>query len=203
MKSHKISTGSRRRTPWDLLGSDDNLTASEHFVKQTYLNTYSFRHPAIQETEEIKFLNSCILKQCRHCGSEHLQKWGKTSYGINRYRCCDCGHTSTIITNTIFDQRKISITEWVDFLIRIFGHESFKMSSYEGRNSGTTIKYWIAKLFKVLEGNQDGTDLHGKVWIDETYIPLHWADREFKENGLQYRGISRNQICIAVGMDST
>jgi hypothetical protein len=90
----------------------------------------------------------------------------------------------------------------VDYLIRILGHESFLMASYEGRNSGTTTKYWTAKLFRCLEGYQDGTLLHDRVMIDETYIPLRWSNREIREDGKQYRGLSKNQMCIAVGIDN-
>ena len=202
MKQHKSSTGSRRRTPWDFKGDDDNLSASERFIKHTYLDTYAFRHPPIRETEEIDFLNSIDVHACKLCGSEDITAWGHTKSGINRYLCHHCNKTFNVTTGTIFQDRKISLIEWVDYLIRILGHESFLMASYEGRNSGTTTKYWTAKLFRCLEGYQDGTLLHGVVRIDETYIPVRWSQREFKDNGKQYRGLSRNQICIAAAMDS-
>ena len=201
MKKHKNSTSSRRSTPWDFKGEDSELTPAERFIKHTYLDTYAFRHPSIRETEEIEFLNSLDVLECPYCGSNRYIRWGQTKSGINRYRCNDCKSSFNITTNTLFQDRKISLLEWVDFLIRILGHESFLMASYEGRNSGTTTKYWTAKLFRCLEGFQDGTILHHMVWIDETYIPVVWSEREFKEDGSQYRGISRNQMCIAVGMD--
>ena len=202
VKYHKTSTASRRKTPWDFKGADENLSASERFIKHTYLDTYTFRHPKIRETEEIEFLNSIEPYECPMCGSEEFTHWGQTRSGINRYHCNRCKSTFNITTNTLFQDRKISLIEWVDYLIRILGHESFLMASYEGRNSGTTTKYWTAKLFRCLEGYQDGTLLYDRVMIDETYIPLRWSNREIREDGKQYRGLSKNQMCIAVGIDN-
>lgn len=202
MKHHKSGTASRRKTPWDFKGADENLSASERFIKHTYLDTYAFRHPKIRETEEIWFLNSVEPFECAFCGSEDYIRWGHTRSGLNRYLCSRCKRTFNITTNTLFQDRKISLIEWVDFLIRILGHESFLMASYEGRNSTTTTKYWTAKLFSCLDGYQEGTLLYDRVIIDETYIPVRWSHREFKEDGKQYRGLSKNQMCIAVGMDN-
>jgi hypothetical protein len=70
----------------------------------------------------------------------------------------------------------------------------------EDRRSETTIPYWIAKVFAVLEGIQDGVVLTGRVQIDETFYPVPIAE-EVSVDGKRLRGLSRNKICIAVGCD--
>ena len=43
--------------------------------------------------------------------------------------------------------------------------------------------------------------LRGKAYIDETFYKLRKEDIQMKEDGLQYCGLSRNQICIGIGCD--
>ena len=76
---------------------------------------------------------------------------GRTNAGLIRFRCKDCGGTFTIITGTIFDQRKISVSQWLDFMVMVIGHGSFNLTSKMNRNAYTTTKYWMKKLFLILE----------------------------------------------------
>ena len=71
----------------------------------------------------------------------------------------------------------------------------------EDRRSETTLPYWMAKLFAVLDGIQDDVILSGKVWIDETYWPVANKDAVRNAQGKLPRGLSVNQICIGVGVD--
>lgn len=73
----------------------------------------------------------------------------------------------------------------------------------EGRRSDTTLPYWMAKLFAVLEGIQGDVVLSGRAWIDETYWPVAAEDAVRRPDGRLPRGLSRNQICIGVGIDSS
>jgi hypothetical protein len=73
----------------------------------------------------------------------------------------------------------------------------------EDKRSGTTLPYWMAKLFAVLDGVQDDVMLSGKVWVDETYWPVAAGDAVRTASGKLPRGLSRNQICIGVGVDDS
>ena len=53
-----------------------------------------------------------------------------------------------------------------------------------------------------LKGTQDGIILSGKVYLDETYLKVIKRDVERRSDGKEYRGISRNQICIGIAYDS-
>lgn len=190
---------SRRKTPWDGL---TQLSASQSFVKEAYLDVYNRRHISLKDSHEEEFLNTFTPCECRRCGSVRFEKYGHTKNGLNRYLCHDCGHTFTILTGTIFEDHKISVTEWVEQLLQVIGYESTTMASRNGRNAITTTKYWNAKLFLVLQNYADNIILSGdKVQIDEMYYSQVKHKKVLREDGKQYAGISRNQFCIGIGVD--
>ena len=43
--------------------------------------------------------------------------------------------------------------------------------------------------------------LSGNVYLDETYLKVIKKDVEKRSDGKEYRGISRNQICIGIAYD--
>lgn len=193
-----IRSKSRRRTSWT---DDKTATPLQAAIDSWNQRNYERRHPDITETGEVELLNSFTVLECKHCGSNRIVKYGKTNLGINRYRCKECGKTFTIITNTIFDNRKISISEWLDYLLDLFGFSSFTLASKGNRNSFNTTKYWTEKVFLVLRGCQDQIVLEDRVYLDETFFKVRKNDMQLKSNGRKYRGLSRNQICIGVACD--
>jgi hypothetical protein len=104
------------------------------------------------------------------------------------------------VTATIFEDRKLPIPAWVDFLLQVFSFDSMAQMTREDRRSDTTTPYWMAKLFAVLEGVQDSVVLTGRAWIDETFWPVAAKDAMRKPDGKLPRGLSKNQICIGVGV---
>ncbi|MDA3821184.1 MAG: hypothetical protein PF450_01040 [Bacteroidales bacterium] len=121
-----IISKSRRRTPWSGV---ENATTLQSFIDECTQNNYHKKHPKPTETGEAELLISFDIAECRRCGSSKIQKFGYTPNGIRRYRCKECGRTFTVLTDTIFDSHKIPLTEWLDFLLSIFGHGSFNLVS--------------------------------------------------------------------------
>lgn len=199
MKTKYKRNSSRRKTPWDNL---DKLSPMQEFIKKRYQQEYDNKHPDISNSKDITLLNSFSVDCCRLCNSHNIHKHGHTKTGIQRYFCNGCKHSFTIITNTIFDNRKIFITEWIEFCLDIFRYESLNVTSKTNKNANTTTKYWLKKLFLLLENYQDDIILKGKVMIDETYYPVVSLKKATK-NGKQLRELSRNQYCIAIGYDRT
>ena len=193
----KYRNTSRRRTPW---GSKENLTPLEDFIRTKYLDTFNYRHPKLAETSESELLNSYPVHECRICHSSHIVKRGFTKNGLQRYKCHDCKKTFTATTNTLFQDHKISISEWIEFCLEIMSYESTSAVSKNNKNSYTTSKYWLHKLFILLEDSQKHIILKGRVEIDETYFPVMERDRT-KRNGKKLRGLSKDQYCIAIGYD--
>ena len=50
-------------------------------------------------------------------------------------------------TGTIFDSRKISVSEWIEYCLNIFRYVSLNADSWNNRNALSTSKYWLEKLF--------------------------------------------------------
>ena len=189
---------SRRATPWD---DKKDRTPIEEFIVGCTRDNYDKRHIAPGDEREIALLNSFAPSQCAICGSGSFIKYGKTGVGLTRYKCRDCGGTFTVITGTIFDQRKISVSQWLDFMVMIIGHGSFNLTSKINRNAFTTTKYWMNKLFLILEEWQDSIELKGDIYLDETYYPLMEKDTEKRPDGKSMRGLSRNKMCIGCAWD--
>ena len=192
-KKHK----SRRTTPWD---GDVNLTSTQAFLKEHYGANYMARHRLVSDSEEADMINSYIPAECPFCNSQKFKKKGYTGSGVQRYMCV-CGKTFIPTTGTIFDDRKISISEWMSFCMNMFRHVSINAGSWNNKNAFTTSRYWLQKLFMTLDGVQNDIVLSGTVWLDETFYSVRSGDITYKDNGNKLRGLSRNQICIGVATD--
>ncbi len=138
-------------------------------------------------------INSYISTKCLFCGSTAFKKFGLSSNGIQRYRC-RCGRTFLSTTGTIFDERRISISEWLEYCLNLFRH----VSIWNNKNTFTTSRYCLQKLFLTLEDSQKGSILSGTVWLDETYYTVRNEAIVYHEDGNKLRGLSRNQICIQI-----
>lgn len=188
---------SRRKTPWD---SIESLTETQEFLKVKYTMIYEQHHPHEADDYEIKMINSYIPKLCPYCSSRFFTKKGTDDHGIQRFRC-SCGKIFKPTTGTIFESRKIPVSEWIEYCLNIFRYVSLNADSWNNRNAISTSKYWLEKLFLTLENTQDGVVLSGTVWLDETYYSIIMRERKRDENGNFLRGLSRNQICIGVATD--
>lgn len=77
--------------------------------------------------EEIKFVNSIAIGECPYCGSKELIKDGfvKTTELAIR-KCKNCNRRFNPLTGTIFDSRKIALSEWIEYLMHLFQFHSVK-----------------------------------------------------------------------------
>lgn len=190
---------SRKATPWD---SKEELTPMEAFLKQHHLAHYEERHRIVADSGEAEMINSFAPAKCPYCGRKpfHFKKSGFTKSGVQRYKCT-CGRTFLPTTGTIFDEHRISISEWMEYCQNLFRHVSLSADSWNNKNAITTSQYWLHKVFMTLEGVQDGIILSGEVWLDETFYSVRKGDKTLHSDGKQLRGTSRNQYCIGVATD--
>ena len=112
-----------------------------------------------------------------------------------------CNRKFDALTNTIFEDRKIPLQKWIEYLLYIFEYHSIHSSSRDNRNAESTGRYWLYKVFAVLKNIQKNVMLSGTVYIDEMFFPVVKHETVLKD-GKQLRGISRNKICVATGCDS-
>lgn len=166
-----------------------------------YVAYYEQRHPKLSATGEASMINSFAPIECPYCKSNNFIKKGYDANGIQRYRCISCNQTFKPTTKTIFDSRKISVSEWIEYCLNIFRYVSLNADSWNNRNAISTSKYWLEKLFLTLENSQNDIVLTDTVWLDETYYSVLMRDRVRDEHGRMLRGLSRNQICVGVATD--
>ena len=189
---------SRRSTPWD---NKQQISISQKFIKEKYETNYKLKHPKLSETNESNLLNSIKIEQCKRCNSKNIVKHGFTKNGIQRYYCNDCNRYFNPTTNTIFENHKISITEWIEFCLDILNYGSLTLTSKVNKNGINTSIYWLHKLFLLLGEYQSNIVLEGDVFIDETFYSVLTNDI-VKKDGKRLRGLSQNQYCIGIGCDN-
>jgi transposase-like protein len=189
---------SRKRTPWD---GENDVTETQEFLRQHYQLYYADRHRALRDSGEADMINSYVPEKCGLCASEKIKKTGRTGSGVQRYMCAACGKTFLPTTGTIFDEHRISISEWMEYCLNLFRHVSITADSWSNKNAFATSRYWLEKLFLTLETVQDSIVLTDRVWLDETFYTVRCEDIVRKEDGNKLRGISQNQLCIGVATD--
>lgn len=195
MKTNKRSK-SRRKTPWD----NFHRTETQEFIRKVHRQLYDRKHEDLSKSIEIDLLNSIRPEKCPRCGTVQIKRNGFTDNRIAKYYCFACKRNFTVTNGTIFQNHKVSITEWIEYLRNLFGYLSLTADSWNNRNSFTTAKYWFKKTSLVCSGYQEQFKLGETVYLDETYISVIKSDI-ITTNGKKLRGISRNQICIGTATD--
>lgn len=175
----------------------------QEFLYNRHREHYAERHPKLSESGEAQLINSYIPKVCPHCENVMFKLNGYTSNGVQRYKCSDCKQSFTPVTRTIFDGHKIALSEWVEYTLNIFRYVSINADSWNNRNAFTTSRYWLEKLFLVLEAYQQNLVFSDKVWFDETFYSVRNNDISRTEEGKKLRGLSTNQMCIGVLCDKS
>lgn len=189
----------RRKTPWS---DNKTMTPTQQFLSDQYETHYQQRHPALKETGESDLINSIVPETCPYCGEASFRHYGQTKNGVKRYFCKACGRTFTPITGTIFEGHKVSISEWMEYCLNLFRYLSITADSWNNRNAFTTSRYWLEKLFLVLDGYESEIFLDGRIWFDETFYTVRNEDIKLKPDGSKPRGVSENQLCIGVACTS-
>lgn len=181
-------------------GKLERDTPLGEMIYNTTEEWYKAKHPKFN-IDEVNLVNSICISECPYCHAAGIIKNGKRRDGIQTYQCLRCLRRFNPMTGTLFDSRKIPITEWVEFLIHLFQYESMTVSSLDNRNVPSTGQYWTEKLFEVLKHYQDDIMLGGVFWIDETYLSKMPSELSLDEENRKMRGLSRDKYCIVTATD--
>jgi transposase-like protein len=188
---------SLRTLSWD---KSDHKTKSQELISSTVREWYDAKHRGVSK-EEIKLINSIEVSCCPICGGRDIVRNGTYRNGTRRYLCRYCATSFNPLTNTIFGDKKIPTSEWIEYLLHVFEFHSITSSSRDNRNAFSTGRYWLYKIFLVLKHYQDDILLEGKITLDETFFTVIPSKEKRHRNGLKLKGISRNKLCVVCGKD--
>ena len=127
----KIKYISNQSTPWD---ANSNQLPIENFIASKYKDDYLYKHKLVSDSTDIKFLNTFNLSNCKYCQSDKIKLNGYYKSGIKRYFCNECKKSFNILTNTIFDNHKLPISEWISFCLELFNYSSTHLLSRNDKN---------------------------------------------------------------------
>ncbi|MCM3671979.1 IS1595 family transposase [Mesobacillus maritimus] len=143
---------------------------------------------------------------CPHCKSNGVVRFGKYN-GRQRYKCKDCGKTFSDLTNSPLQGTHYP-ERWLKFIDCMLKGMSLRESSKIVGVHHVTLFYWRHKVLSALEQMQI-EQFEGILEVDETYFLYSEkgkrgiSDRKSRKRGgvSQFRGISKEQVCVIVGRD--
>lgn len=106
-------------------------------AKRTIGNSNINTKNADQKPQEI------IPTLCPHCRSAKTVKCGKTSSGVQRYKCKECGKTFIIKTNSIFLKSRLDESQWKEIINGMVNRLSLSKIAREINVSVKTV--WLNK----------------------------------------------------------
>ena len=184
---------------WD---KSEDKTLSQGLISSTVHEWYDAKHRMSSE-EEIELINSIGISCCPVCGSISIKRNGYYRNRIIRHYCNSCKTSFNSLTGRIFDDREIPISEWIEYLLHLFEFHSITSSARDNRNAYSTGRYWLIKVFSVLKNYQNDILLEGNIYLDETLFTRVESKKERRPDGKEYRGISRNKLCVACAYDDS
>lgn len=123
-----------------------NLNKIAHDIKNQCNNINAAMDKLeLEDTGEVELINSFIPTKCPYCGNTLFHKYGKTRIGVQRYQCnsIECHQTFLPTTGTIFDEHRISISEWIEYCMNIFRNVTVNADSWNNKNAFQTSRYWL------------------------------------------------------------
>lgn len=154
----------------------------QHLIKETTDEWHEAKHRKTSQ-EELDFLDSLKPICCPKCGSKEISKNGKRASGLQTFICRDHNKKFTVLTNTIFDFKKIPISEWIEYLIHLLQYHSINSATDSNQNVHTTVYYRLEKVFLVLKNCQENILLNGEVYIGEFFFICKYGFN--KKNNLE------------------
>lgn len=137
---------------------------------------------------------------CPRCGASPAWRDGLEPSGVRRWGCPACGARFTSLTGTVLEGCKKPLATWASFIRLASFAVPLDACAEARRISHHTAWEWRHRLFAAVDGHRDRIALRGRVWVDETYV--NDTDLSKGYGQARKRGLSRQKLCIAVGIDA-
>lgn len=184
----------------------NSLTRFETDLLKAYLDTGKGKIPvSIPEIDR-----ALSVKECVHCKSEKIIRYGKSSKGRQRYLCKDCHKTFTIVTKSFFKNTRITYDQWLKLFECEMSGLTLKETSYQVSLSVTSCFCLRHKIYEVM-GEAQAERLEGDVQLDTTFTEIGF--KGLKKTPRPVKGSKKNpkanilfdkdpKICISTAADS-
>lgn len=134
---------------------------------------------------------------CPKCKSDKYIRFGLNNKGEQRYQCKKCKTIYTLMSSSIFNSIKKDLPTFYNFIVLLTYKVPLDMANEILCISRPTALLWRHKIFETVNDYQETTKLRGRVWIDEIFVD----DPALLLLNGPIMGLSRNKICVAVGID--
>ncbi|MDO5852457.1 MAG: hypothetical protein Q4Q23_08215 [Methanobacteriaceae archaeon] len=142
-----------------------------------------------QSFTSLKYIESIITK-CPKCGEKHFIKYGSFN-GIQRYKCKECNHTFSKVTNSLRMYSKKDIVLWNDFIKMTFEQKPLRKCSAELGISLDTAFSWRHKVLYFLGKIKSIRKLKGYVHMEAITIGANNKGNYRKNRPNYINGVSR------------
>lgn len=188
------------------LASEERTVLFQLIRNALYPNAEVPLETIMQELRDARFSKGFI---CPHCESKSVKRHGFYD-GRQRYKCKDCNKTFSDTTNTVITGTHYP-DKWLAYVECMLQGMSLRKIAEQLKIHVSTAFFWRHKILLALM-REPSESLKGIIEADETYMleslkgknrVKKLGTRKARNRGgvSQFRGISREQVCILVAVD--
>ena len=137
---------------------------------------------------------------CPRCGASPAWRDGFGPSGVRRRRCPACGARFAPLAGTVLEGCRKPLAAWASFIRLALFAVPPGACAEACRISRRTAWEWRRRLSAAAGGCQDRIVLRGRVWVDEACVS--GTDLSKGCGQARKRGLSKQKLCMAVGIDA-
>ena len=203
---HEYENSREMFEAFKILASEERKALFQLIQNALYPNTELPLDMVMQELRDARFSKGFV---CPHCASKAIKRHGFFNER-QRYKCKDCNKTFSDTTNTVITGTHYP-DKWLAYVECMLQGMSLRKIAEQLKIHVSTAFFWRHKILLALM-REPCKSLKGIIEADETYMieslksknrVKKLGTRKARKRGgvSQYRGISREQVCILVAVD--
>ena len=144
--------------------------------------------------------------KCPHCGSRHIEGWGRERSGLKRSRCLDCQRTFNPLTGTPLARLRKKEC-WLGFAAALNGSQSVRKAAKACAVNKNTAFKWRHRFLKAQNQSKDqslvGIAEADEIFLLESFKGQRKLPRAARKRGgaASKPGLSAEQIPILIARD--
>jgi transposase-like protein len=123
-------------------------------------------------------------RNCPHCGSSHVSRYGKTPAGYQRFICVDCHKTFGVKERPVWIGSHFPKEVWIEYIRLMNTGATLKDLAEALGINVTTAFYWRHKILTALKDGKFDAVLEEHTQADETFTYLNTKGNRNAGNNL-------------------